>query len=242
MSTVNTNFRCCVSLSVSYIRTCTLDMFCWYQSSPVHTPHRHTPGGHHSRRVTRESSSAHRSAGGGDGNDGHDHRTAAAAAEETNRETSNGAATGNEHHGSPKGHPRESAVGGAFLTLEEDRIAEPLNGGGHRSTRRGRLATTPFNPPIAVLGRPNHAIFPGLEDTHFGEGVEEGGAKVACEVLRGHFEKKEVLKARVNFLLYQVRPLSRRNLGGRNAGAPDIEQSLFLAASTVLGSHTHPWT
>lgn len=61
-----------------------------------------------------------------------------------------------------------------------------------------------------MLGRPNHDSFPGLEDTHFGEGVEEGGAKVACEVLRGHFEKKEVLKARVNFLLYQVRPLSLR--------------------------------
>eukprot|EP00752_Nemacystus_decipiens_P014275 g12696.t1 len=162
----------------------------------------HTPGGHLSRRITREVNSASRSAAGGNGNDGHDHNTAGTIVDDINRETFNGAAAGIEHDRSPKGHQSESPVG-SFPKFEEDRIAEPLNGGGHRSTRRGQHTTTVFNPPIAVLGRPNHVNFPGLEDTHFGEGVQEGGAKVACEVLRGHFEKKEVLKARVNFLLYQ---------------------------------------
>ena len=47
--------------------------------------------------------------------------------------------------------------------------------------------------------------FPGLEDTHFWDVVPEGPATSAkCEVLRRHFEKKEALKARVNFFLYQV--------------------------------------
>lgn len=161
--------------------------------------HRHTAGDHHSKRITREGSSTHRPVGGGDGTDSHDHCTAAAA-EDINREASDGKkAAGNEYDGSSKGHQSDSNVG-TFPKSEKDRIAEPLNGGGHRSARGSRL-----NPPIAVFGRPNHAIFPGLEDTHFGEGVEEGGATAACEVLRSHFEKKEVLKARVNFLLYQVR-------------------------------------
>lgn len=55
------------------------------------------------------------------------------------------------------------------------------------------------------MGRPTFIEFPGLEDTHFGDTVADGAATHACGVLREHFEKKEVLKARVNFMLYQAR-------------------------------------
>lgn len=58
---------------------------------------------------------------------------------------------------------------------------------------------------IAVLGRPTFIQFPGLEDTHFEDTVTDGAATHACGVLREHFEEKEVLKARVNFMLYQAR-------------------------------------
>lgn len=79
-----------------------------------------------------------------------------------------------------------------------------IGGGGVIAAAGAPTAAGVVNPPIAVLGRPNYVDFPGLEDTHFGEGVAEGGVTLACAVLRDHFEKKEVLKARVNFLLYQV--------------------------------------
>lgn len=61
------------------------------------------------------------------------------------------------------------------------------------------------NQAIAVLGRPTYVDFPGLGDTPFGDVVPEGSTASACEALRGHFEKKEALKARANFLLYQVK-------------------------------------
>lgn len=183
----------------------------------MYTANRNTAGSQHSKRTTREGSSAHRSVGGGDGNDSHDHRTAAAT-EDTNREALNSASTGNDYDGSPKGYQSENV--GPFPNSEEDGSTRRNHPNGTSSPGRGNrggpalttavVSAAAINPPIAVLGRPNHANFPGLEDTHFGEGTEERGVTVACAVLRSHFEKKEVLKARVNFLLYQVRAFSRR--------------------------------
>lgn len=69
--------------------------------------------------------------------------------------------------------------------------------------------------PIAVLGRPNFFLFPGLEETHFGgdcitsskshrvNGAMEL-ARQACAALREYFETKVVRTARVNLILYQV--------------------------------------
>ena len=74
-----------------------------------------------------------------------------------------------------------------------------------REVGGGGQGTHHHNQAVAVLGRPTYVDFPGLGDTPFGDVVPEGSTASACEVLRGHFEKKEELKARANFLLYQVK-------------------------------------
>lgn len=67
------------------------------------------------------------------------------------------------------------------------------------------------HPVLTVLGRPTYEPFPGVETTHFGENVPaEGATAYACEMLRQHFEQKEALKARVNFLAYQARKKKTR--------------------------------
>lgn len=111
-----------------------------------------------------------------------------------------------------KGRPSESTTGAS--PKSEQGPTSGGSGGGHRVGARSRHDKTlsprwaehsvSANPPIAVLGKPNHVDFPGLDDTGFGDNVDDGRAIAACEDLRVHFEKKEVLKARVNFLLYQV--------------------------------------
>lgn len=97
---------------------------------------------------------------------------------------------------------------------------------------RPGTGTNHHNPVVAVFGRPTYAVFPGLEDTEFGDGEFERDATVGCAVLREHFEKKEVLKARVNFMLYQVLHV-QRSLSGNIAGA------LCLALVSTLQACGH---
>lgn len=179
-------------------------------------PNRQKLGGHHSRHTTRggSGSPSRPSAGGNDAFDNRNH----GADDDDDDNASRTSLGGMPEEGAtePSGSRRnESGVG-----VEEDRTVKPQNGrgGGGRSGRRSHhnrggedrggsvsaAVAAASSPPIAVLGRPNYAVFPGLRDTDFGEDVPDGGATFACEVLRDHFEKKEVLKARVNFLLYRV--------------------------------------
>ncbi|CAN0281875.1 unnamed protein product, partial [Ectocarpus sp. 12 AP-2014] len=176
---------------------------------------RQRPGGHHSRHTTHGGSGSRSgpSEGGDDAVDNRNHGAADEDDDNTSRTSLGG--TPEESATEPSDSPKnESGVG-----VEGDRTAKPHNsqGGGGRSSRRSHhnvgggdrggsasaAAAAAASPPIAVLGRPNYVVFPGLRDTDFGEDVPNGGVTFACEVLRDHFEKKEVLKARVNFLLYR---------------------------------------
>lgn len=184
-------------------------------------PNRQRPGGHHSRHTTHGGSGS-RSGPSAGGDDAFDNRNHGAADEDDDiaSRTSLGG-TPEESATEPSDSPRnESGVG-----VEGDRTAKPQNsrggggrsggrshhsgGGGDRGGSASAAAAAAASPPIAVLGRPNYVVFPGLRDTDFGEDVPDGGATFACEVLRDHFEKKEVLKARVNFLLYRVSACGR---------------------------------
>lgn len=104
--------------------------------------------------------------------------------------------------------------GGGDSNNNNDAAMEPSGRRSHKNIAGGNKTTTSsrgggrstHHPFIAVLGRPTYTKFPGLEDTDFGDGVPEGAVvRRACDVLREHFEKKEILKARVNFMLYQAR-------------------------------------
>lgn len=82
--------------------------------------------------------------------------------------------------------------------IAEGKRSEPLKSAKSSSK-------TVHDPVVAVHGRPTYSAFPGVEATHFGGGVPQGALVHACGVLREKFEQKEMLKARVNFLLYQAR-------------------------------------
>ncbi|CAM9303164.1 unnamed protein product [Ectocarpus fasciculatus] len=210
-------------------------------------------GGHHSRHAATRggsSSSPSRSSAGGD--DTFDIRS---HGDDDNASRPSLGGTPEESATEPSDSPRnESGVG-----AEEDRTARPLSGrgGGGRSGRRSHhnggggnrggsvsaaAAAATGSPPIAVLGRPNYVVFPGLRDTDFGEDVPDGGATFACEVLRDHFEKKEVLKARVNFLLY--RRLGPQVLARLRIKANERQRSRYAAyvdARRVQKKYLNAW-
>lgn len=170
--------------------------------SDSHDHHHDTAGGDASGTTALEgvaASAAAAAAGNGVSEDQRSESDTAAAAVEEDQTTAE-LLSGNNGGG---GGGHKNVWQGRKSSAPLSSRGEDSSGGGANSSPVATAATA-INPPIAVLGRPNRVDFPGLEDTQFGEGVGGGGAMVACNVLRCHFEKKEVLKARVNFLLYQV--------------------------------------
>lgn len=75
---------------------------------------------------------------------------------------------------------------------------------------KSSMAGSTVNRVLKIIGRPSYEPFPGVDDTKFGYRIQEGTTAYACEMLQEHFEEKEALKARVNFLLYQARNWSSR--------------------------------
>ncbi|CAM9425409.1 unnamed protein product, partial [Hapterophycus canaliculatus] len=227
-------------------------------------------GGHHSNRSTHGVGRNPHTYDEGDNDDNdisdRDSHHAAGDANRTARDTAatEGRVTGDEAADSPKDEQNGSTVG--TIPGAEDGHTAELHGGRnsyrrspsrnqHSASSAGRNggggvitaagATTAagvINPPIAVLGRPNHVDFPGLEDTHFGEDVVEGSVTFACAVLRDHFEQKEVLKARVNFLLYQR--LAPQVLVRLKVKANERQRSRYAAyldARRVQKKHLTAW-
>ncbi|CAM9821927.1 unnamed protein product, partial [Ectocarpus sp. 4 AP-2014] len=215
---------------------------------------RQRPGDHHSRHTTHGGSGSRSGPPAGGDNAFHNRNHGAADEDDDNASRTSLGGTPEESATEPSDSPRnESGVG-----VEGDQTANPQNswGGGGRSGRRSHhnvgggdrggsaaaAAAAAASPPIAVLGRPNYVVFPGLRDTDFGEDVPDGGATFACEVLRDHFEKKEVLKARVNFLLY--RRLGPQVLARLRIKANERQRSRYAAyvdARRVQKKYLNAW-